>query len=122
MSIRALARTIPLAALVLGAMTVGVRSASNDAIVTLDNRTGQTIELWVDRKFACQAPVDSTCTATVAPGEHELQGKLAGEIVAREFVSLQPGDTFSYKVEKSAVRKVCGTGPNTASMTGKPCT
>lgn len=72
----------------------------NNADVTLDNHWGILLDLYVDRQFGCSAPKDGTCTARVDAGEHELQARDGETIVAREFVTLKPGDNFSYHVEK----------------------
>lgn len=74
--------------------------ASGDADVTLDNHWGIPLDLYIDRKFGCSAPNYGTCTARVDSGVHELQARDGDEVVAREFVTLRPGDDFSYHVEK----------------------
>jgi hypothetical protein len=71
-----------------------------DADVTLDNHWGIPLDLYVDRKFGCSAPNYGTCTVRVDAGEHELQARDGDEMVAREFVTLKPGENFSYHVEK----------------------
>lgn len=73
---------------------------SRDADVTLDNHWGIPLDLYVDRQFGCSAPKDGTCTARVDAGEHELQARDGDTVVAREFVTLKSGESFSYRVEK----------------------
>jgi hypothetical protein len=79
--------------------------APGDADVTLDNHWGIPLDLYVDRQFSCSAPQDGTCTARVDSGVHELQARGGDQVVAREFVTLKPGENFSYHVEK-------GNSPN----------
>jgi len=69
------------------------------ATVTLDNHSGQALELWVDRTLGCEAANLATCTVTVVPGDHELQARHGETVVAREFVRLKDGEGFSYHVE-----------------------
>lgn len=71
-----------------------------DASVTLDNHWGIPLDLYVDRALGCSAPKDGTCTVRVDAGEHELQARNGETVVAREFVTLEPGESFSYRVEK----------------------
>jgi hypothetical protein len=78
----------------------GAGAMRTDAGVTLDNRWGIPLDFWVDRVFACHAPKDSTCTAHVQPGEHELQARDDKVVVAREFIAVNAGDNFNYRVEK----------------------
>ena len=79
---------------------VGAGAMPGDSGITLDNRWGIALDLWVDRDVACHAAKDATCTARVQPGEHELQARNGKTVVAREFVSVKPGETFNYRVEK----------------------
>lgn len=72
---------------------------SDDADVTLDNHWGIALDLYIDRKFGCSAPKDGTCTVRVDAGEHEMQARDGEVVVAREFVTLKPGENFSYRVE-----------------------
>ena len=78
----------------------GAGAMRTDAGVTLDNRWGIPLDFWVDREFVCHAPKDSTCTARVQPGEHELQARDDKVVVAREFIAVKAGDNFNYRVEK----------------------
>lgn len=78
----------------------GAGAARTDAEITLDNRWGMPLDLWVDRDFACHAPKDSTCTVRVQPGEHELQARDGQTVAAREFVVVKAREKFNYRVEK----------------------
>ena len=88
------------AAIVALSVLAGSGSMPADAGIKLDNRSGVALDLWLDRDFVCHAPKDATCTVRVAPGQHELQARNHHVVVAREFVAVKPGDSFSYRVEK----------------------
>ncbi len=94
-------RLLALAALVLPlAAMADDAPAPGDADIALDNHWGIPFDLHVDRQFGCSAPKDGTFTACV-----ELQARDGDDVVARRFVTLKPGENFSYHVEK-------GKGPN----------
>ncbi len=88
------------AAIVALSVLAGAGSPPSDAGIKLDNRSGVALDLWLDRDFVCHAPKDATCTVRVEPGEHELQARNNHVVVAREFVAVKPGDSFSYRVER----------------------
>jgi hypothetical protein len=79
----------------------GAASMPSDAGIKLDNRSGIALDLWLDRDFVCHAPKDATCTVRVQPGEHELQARTNHTVVAREFVAVNAGESFSYRVERN---------------------
>jgi hypothetical protein len=89
------------AAIIALSVLVGANSMPSDAGIKLDNRSGLALDLWLDRDFVCHAPKDATCTVRVQPGEHELQARSNDTVVAREFVAVNPGESFSYRVEKN---------------------
>jgi len=98
---QALRAKTSVAAIVALSVLAGSGSMPADAGIKLDNRSGVALDLWLDRDFVCHAPTDTTCAVRVAPGEHELQARNNQVVVAREYVAVKPGDSFSYRVGKT---------------------
>jgi len=67
--------TKSLAVFVVLLLAAVVVVAEQTAKITLDNQTNVTLNLYVDKDFACRAEAKTTCTTTVALGEHYFEAK-----------------------------------------------
>jgi hypothetical protein len=68
------------------------------AQVTMDNRTGQTLDLYVDNQQRCQALFNLICTTQTSSGFHVLAAASAGQVVGTETVNLQSGESYTFTV------------------------
>ena len=68
------------------------------AQVTMENHTGQTLDLYIDRQQQCQALMNLMCTAQTASGFHLLFAASGETIVGSETVSLKAGESYTFAV------------------------
>src|SRR5260221_9900686 len=66
------------------------------AQVTLENHTGQTLDLYIDRQQQCQALMNLTCTVQTASGFHVLVAAAGSEAVGSEPVTLKQGESYRF--------------------------
>lgn len=68
------------------------------AQVTMENHTGQTLELYIDQQQQCQALMNLMCTAQTASGFHVLVAASGETVVGSETVSLKAGESYTFAV------------------------
>ena len=69
-----------------------------NAEVTLENHTGQTLDLTIDRQQQCRALMNLTCTAETSSGFHVLAAMNGDQMVGSESVSLKQGESYTFAV------------------------
>ena len=69
-----------------------------NAQVTLENHTGQTLDLYIDRQQQCQALMNLTCTVQTSSGFHVLVAAAGGQGVGSETVALKQGESYTFAV------------------------
>jgi hypothetical protein len=69
------------------------------AQVTMENRTGQTLDLYIDNQQQCRALMNLFCTAQTSSGFHVLVGAAGTQVVGSEPVNLQPGESHTFTVQ-----------------------
>jgi hypothetical protein len=68
------------------------------AQVTLENHTGQTLDLVIDQQQQCQALMNLMCTAQTSSGFHVLVATAGGQPVGSEPVTLKQGESYTFAV------------------------
>jgi len=68
------------------------------AQVTLENHTGQTLDLYIDRQQQCQALMNLICTVQTSSGFHVLVAAAGGQAVGSEPVTLKQGESYTFAV------------------------
>lgn len=68
------------------------------AQVTMENYSGQTLDLYIDNQQQCRALMNLFCTAQTASGFHVLVAASGDTIVGSETVKLQAGESHSFTV------------------------
>jgi hypothetical protein len=83
---------------------VGFSSAASGALpqgnaqVTLENHTGQTLDLYIDQADQCQALMNLMCTVQTTSGFHTLVAASGDQTVGSESVSLKQGESYTFAV------------------------
>lgn len=86
-------------ALVAFSSSASAALPQGSAQVTLENRTGQTLDLYIDNQQQCRALMNLTCTAQTASGFHILVGAADTQVVGSESVNLQSGESHTFTVQ-----------------------
>jgi hypothetical protein len=68
------------------------------AQVTMENHTGQTLDLYIDKQQHCRALMNLMCTAQTASGFHVLVAAAGDSVVGSETVTLQAGESYTFAV------------------------
>ena len=66
------------------------------AQVTMENRTGQTLDLYIDNQQQCRALMNLFCTSQTSSGFHLVTARSGELVVAAESVNLQPGESYTF--------------------------
>jgi len=69
-----------------------------NAQVTLENHTGQTLDLYIDQAQQCQALMNLMCTVQTTSGFHVLVAASGDQAVGSESVSLKQGESYTFAV------------------------
>jgi len=69
-----------------------------NAQVILENHTGQTLDLYIDRQQQCQALMNLICTVQTSSGFHVLVAASDDQTVGSESVSLKQGESYTFAV------------------------
>lgn len=69
-----------------------------NAQVTMENHTGQTLDLYIDQAQQCQALMNLMCTVQTTSGFHLLVAANGGQAVGSESVSLKQGESHTFAV------------------------
>ena len=77
---------------------VSAAMPQGSAQVTLENHTGQTLDLFIDQQQQCQALMNLTCTVQTSSGFHVLVAASGGQPVGSEPVTLKQGESYTYAV------------------------
>lgn len=83
---------------------VGFSTAASAALpqgnaqVTMENHTGQTLDLYVDQQQQCQALMNLLCTVQTTSGFHNLVAASGDQTVGSESVSLKQGESYTFTV------------------------
>src|SRR5690242_10240334 len=75
---------------------VSAAMPQGSAQVTLENHTGQTLDLFIDQQQQCQALMNLTCTVQTSSGFHVLAAASGGQPVGAEPVTLKQGESYTY--------------------------
>jgi len=70
-----------------------------NAEVTLENHTGQTLDLYIDQKEECRALTNLTCTVETKSGFHTLVAASGGDTVTSQSVSLKQGESYTFTAQ-----------------------
>ncbi len=68
------------------------------AQVTMENHTGQTLDLYIDNQQQCRALMNLMCTAQTVSGFHVLVAAAGDAIVGSKTVALQAGESHTFAV------------------------
>jgi hypothetical protein len=85
-------------ALVASSSAASAALPQGSAQVTMENRTGQTLDLYVDNQQRCQALFNLTCTTQTSSGFHILAAAAGSQVVGSESVNLQSGESYTFTV------------------------
>jgi hypothetical protein len=69
-----------------------------NAQVTMENHTGQTLDLYIDRQQQCRALMNLMCTVQTSSGFHVLVAASGDQTVGSESVSLKQGESYTFAV------------------------
>jgi hypothetical protein len=73
-------------------------NGSGSAQVTLENRTAQTLDLYIDTQMQCRALLNFTCTAQTTAGFHALAAQSGETVAGSETVTLGSGQSYTFTV------------------------